>query len=169
MSMTLYFLDTAGNWVTPWECSCVCRPSSDPIDALYGVKEDCGHVNPELNLANANARSFVVALGMVPAERFVSPSGEAIDAECHQANTFADIEGMMMNPQELHAACGMFLDSEIATLDGIGRASESGAGANGCQWYSCGCDGEQLTRYATRTRDLCEQAMLAGAMKCYFA
>lgn len=147
MSATLYFLDSENEWVRPWACQCVKRPSQDPFDLVYGVMEECGCPDLDCNMGNANARAVLVALGLN-----------------------YDFENMgSLLPQELYAACERFLNSEIAEFVDNGTETVVDAKPGCATMIDCGRRADYITERVIQIKKLCEVAMLAGAMKCYFA
>ena len=141
MSATLYFTDSQKNNVRPWACQCVRRLSSDEFERAYGILEECGCEDRDCNMSNRNARTVLSALGM--------------DTDFENAPD--------MLPQELWAACCRFLESDIAGVVDCGRdARVSG------NMVECGLPEGYITGRVVQIRDLCAEAMLAGASRCYF-
>lgn len=143
MSATLYFTNhnTQEN-VRPWQCQCVRQLSNDPIDREFGWLEDCGCPDRDCNMSNTNARAVLSALGL--------------------NNDFENADAML--PQELWAACNRFLASDLPAFVDSGlpvRQLSSNV-------VDLGRRPDYITERAEQIRDLCAQAMLAGATRCYF-
>mgnify|MGYP001583619996 CR=1 FL=1 len=145
MSATLYFVDKNNELVAPWKCQCVRRLSADAFEAQYGMMEECGCADLDCNMSNANARAVLNVLGL---------------------NN--DFENNSFTPQELWGACKLFLDSDMASLPGIGRNTEVSGGNGGVLVINFGIDGNYLEMRVRQIWNMCNAAMLDGAMKCYF-
>jgi hypothetical protein len=106
-----------------------------------GWGEPCGCEDKDCNMSNHNARAVFAALGM---------------------NTDFENASAML-PQELWAACGRFLSSDLAELVDCGKAPEFSASV-----IDCGRGAGYITRRVNQIHELCELAMLSGAVRCYF-
>jgi hypothetical protein len=141
MSATLYFTNSENQTVRPWACQCVRRLSSDEFERSYGMLEDCGCEDRDCNMSNRNTRTVLAALGL---------------------STDFENDAPML-PQELWAACNRFLSSDIAGVVDCGRdAKVSG------NMVECGLPEGYIAGRVQQIVNLCAEAMLDGATRCYF-
>jgi hypothetical protein len=108
-------------------------------------KEDCGCPKRDCNMSNSNARAVLSALGLP-----------------------TSFEEETMLPQELYAACERYLTSEIAEVIDHGTDSYEDSAPGSCTMIMCGRRPGYLTDRVTQIKKLCAEAMLAGAIRCYF-
>ena len=146
MSATLYFTDKNNNLVVPGACQCVKPLCKDEWGQLYGMVEDCEHPDLSINMSNTNTRDVLTALGF--------------------PGDFENSAAML--PQELYFACDRFLNSELNLFIDNKKESEIFGGNGSATIIHCGRETGYLTGRVQQIKELCEMAMMEGAMRCYF-